>query len=282
MKCFFEEEDFEEIVEKMDRLYTKVDNLEESDIAFLKRKVPFSGISVVREKNNYTIYKGEEKLLEIPENSRELPVVAAYVLAGEKMLTASWTRRMVSGLLQAMIVLMEIEDENGWSHSQRVTRLAERVGKKLGLSEKRLSFLKECAMLHDVGKIGIEQLMLYTPTRIQIFEQYPQDHTIMGSVFLASLEVLWDAVPIVRHHHENWDGTGYPDGLKGEEIPLEARIIAVCDYYDVLTNFVSSEWEGRVKTHDEAIEMIKKEAGRKFDPTVVDAFLKIFSDETVE
>lgn len=198
------------------------------------------------------------------------------------MLAGSWVRRMVSGLLQAMVVLMEIEDENGWSHSQRVARLAERVGKKLGLSEERLSLLKEYAMLHDVGKIGIEQLMLYTPTRIRIFEQYPQDHTIMGSVFLASLEVLWDAVPIVRHHHENWDGTGYPDGLKGEEIPLEARIIAVCDYYDVLTNFVSSEWEGRAKTHDEAVEIIKKESGKKFDPSVVDAFLKVFSDEAVE
>lgn len=103
-----------------------------------------------------------------------------------------------------------------------------------------------------------------------------------GFCFLASLEVLWDAVPIVRHHHENWDGTGYPDGLKGEEIPLEARIIAVCDYYDVLTNFVSSEWEGRAKTHDEAVEIIKKESGKKFDPSVVDAFLKVFSDEAVE
>ncbi|MCD6552231.1 HD-GYP domain-containing protein [Thermotoga sp.] len=282
MKCFFEEEDFEKIVEKIDRLYTKVNTLEESDIAFLNRKIPFPGVSVVKEKNGYAIYKGEKKFLETIDDSKELPTIVAYALAGEKMLAGSWVRRMVSGLLQAMIAFMEIEDERGWSHSQRVAKLAERVGKELGFSEERLSLLKEYAMLHDVGKIGIEQLMLYTPTRLRIFEQYPQDHTIMGSIFLASLEVLWDAVPIVRHHHENWDGTGYPDGLKGEQIPLEARIIAVCDHYDVLTNFVSSEWEGRTKTHEEALEIIKEEAGKKFDPKIVEAFLKIFSDKAVE
>lgn len=279
MKCFFESEEFEKTVEKIDRLYEKVDSMEEAEIAFLKEKKPFQGVAVVKEET-YTVYKAGKKLVEFEDPEKATSM--AYALAGEKLLSGSWVRRMVSGLLQAMIVLMEIEDENGWSHSQRVARLAERVGKKLSLSEEKLSLLREYAMLHDVGKIGIEQLMLYTPTRIRIFEQYPQDHTIMGSVFLASLGVLWDAVPIVRHHHENWDGTGYPDGLKGEEIPLEARIISVCDYYDTLTNFVSSEWEGRTKTHEEALEIVKKESGRKFDPKVVEAFLGIFSDEAVE
>ncbi|PLV59439.1 HD-GYP domain-containing protein [Thermotoga sp. KOL6] len=281
MKCFFEDNEFEKIVEKIDRLYEKVDSLEKAQIAFLTKRRSFPGISVVCKDNVCSIYRSDEPIVVDRVNKEEATAIA-YVLSNEKMLSGSWVRRMVSGLLQAMVVLMEIEDENGWSHSQRVAKLAERVGKELSLSEERISRLKEYAMLHDVGKIGIEQLMLYTPTRLRIFENYPQDHTIMGSIFLASLEVLWDAVPIVRHHHENWDGSGYPDGLKGEEIPLEARIISVCDYYDVLTNFVSSEWEGRTKTHEEAIELIKKESGKRFDPKVVEAFLKIFSNETVE
>ncbi|WP_041078116.1 HD-GYP domain-containing protein [Thermotoga caldifontis] len=184
-------------------------------------------------------------------------------------------RRVISGILQAMVVLMETEDKEGFSHSQRVARLCLEMAEELGLDEKQKTLLKECAMLHDVGKIGIEQLMMYTPTRIRIFENMPQDHTVMGAVYLSSIEYLWDVVPAVRSHHERWDGKGYPDGLRGEEIPLFARIIAICDYFDELTHFVTSEWGTGPKTEVEALEMVKNQSGKMFDPELVEVFVRV-------
>jgi len=279
---YYLEVDFEKAVEKYDKSWEKVQTLEEANVAFLRRPAEFQGVSVLLKDEGVEFYLAGRKVGEIGLLDEDIVVPLALMLAGKKVIPLDWARRMVSGLLQGMIVLMETESEDSTSHSQRVARLSEKVGEALGFSREELLKLRECAMLHDVGKIGIEQLMLFTPTRIRIFEQYPQDHTIMGSVFLASLELLWDVVPVVRHHHERWDGNGYPDGLRGEEIPLFARIIAVCDYYDELTHFVSSEWESTVKTHEEAIEMIKRESGRRFDPTVVEAFLKVFSDKSVQ
>jgi hypothetical protein len=114
---------------------------------------------------------------------------------------------------------------------------------------------------------------MYTPTRIRIFENMPQDHTVMGAIYLSSIEYLWDVVPAVRSHHERWDGKGYPDGLKGEEIPLFARIIFICDYFDELTHFVTSEWGTGPKTKPEALEMIKVQSGKMFDPKLVEIFV---------
>ena len=127
-------------------------------------------------------------------------------------------------------------------------------------------------MLHDVGKIGIEQLMLYTPTRLRILEDMPQDHTIVGTIFLGSLRLMDDLIPMVRSHHERWDGTGYPDGLKGEEIPEMARVIAICDWFDNAVNFVSSEFSGEIFSVDEALNYIDKERGKSFDPRIASAF----------
>lgn len=186
-----------------------------------------------------------------------------------------FARKVISGILQAMVVLMEVEDKHGFSHSQRVARLCVRMGERLGLNSKEMSLLKECAMLHDVGKIGIEQLMMYTPTRIRIFENMPQDHAVMGAIYLSSIEYLWDVVPAVRSHHERWDGKGYPDGLKGEEIPLFARIIGICDYFDELTHFVTSEWGTGPKTEPEALAMIEAQSGKMFDPKLVEIFVQL-------
>ncbi len=198
------------------------------------------------------------------------------------LVSSHWARRITSGILQALTVLLEVEDKEGFSHSQRVAHLAKRMGKELGLDEKDLSKLVEAAMLHDVGKIGIEQLMMYSPGRIVEIESSSQDHTIVGSIYLASIELLWDLVPVVRSHHERWDGTGYPDRLRGEEIPLFARIISICDYYDELTHYVTSEWGPGPKTKTEALQMIKKESGKMFDPRLVEVFLKMMSNERIQ
>ncbi|MEJ5230000.1 MAG: HD domain-containing phosphohydrolase [Pseudothermotoga sp.] len=196
--------------------------------------------------------------------------------------STKWARKIISGILQAMVVLMEVEDKGGFSHSQRIAKLAKKMAIKLNLTEKEQSLLVEASMLHDVGKIGIEQLMMFTPTRIRILEDMPRDHTIMGSIYLSTIEFLWDLVPAVRSHHERWDGKGYPDGLAGEEIPLFARIIAICDYYDELTHFITSEWGIGPKKKDEALKMIKDQSSKMFDPKLVEVFVEMMdSDQDV-
>jgi len=188
-------------------------------------------------------------------------------------------RSLISRILQSFIINSEVEDKNGLSHSERVTRLVEKFAPTLGIVGDELDLLREYSMLHDVGKIGLEQLMLYTPTRIRMWLHDGTDHTVVGSIFLATTIVLEDAAPIARSHHEKWNGKGYPDGLKGEEIPYYARLIGICDFYDEALNTVSSEILGRPLKEKEVLELIDKEAGESFDPVLAKKFVELMRKE---
>ncbi|HQI78699.1 MAG TPA: HD domain-containing protein, partial [Petrotogaceae bacterium] len=112
----------------------------------------------------------------------------------------------LSKFLQGLVVTLEVEDEiTNMSHSQRVALYSVEFSKHLGLDEDEQHRIKELCMLHDIGRIGLEQLMLFSPTRISEFESWDLEHTITGSIFLSSLDELWFAVPVVRSHHENWN-----------------------------------------------------------------------------
>ncbi len=272
--------DFADFIEKMEGMESKVNSPEDADIVFCMHDSKVSApYRVLFYDDRAVFYKKDKMLAEVMLernfHSSLWAFVKVMVDGNMAVVSRKWARKVVSGILQGMIALMEVEDKEGFSHSQRVARLAEKLGKALGFNEEELLKLREHAMLHDVGKIGIEQLMLYSPTRIRTFENIPQDHTILGSIYLSTIELLWDVIPTVRHHHERWDGKGYPDGLKGEEIPYFARIVSICDYYDNLTNFVTSEWLGGPKSKEEALEMIEKEAGKMFDPLLAKRFIEI-------
>ncbi|BBE31110.1 hypothetical protein OSSY52_12510 [Tepiditoga spiralis] len=184
----------------------------------------------------------------------------------------------ISKFLQGLVVTMEVEDtKTNMSHSQRVAYYCEKFAQFLNKTSEEIENIKELAMLHDIGRIGIEQLMLFTPTRINQFETWELEHTITGSIFLSSLDELWFAVPVVRGHHENWDGSGYPDGLKGEEIPYYARFIGIVDWFDIATHTATSEYEG-ILTPEEAIEYIEEKSGEIFDPELSKSFLKFIKD----
>lgn len=269
--------------------FRKMEQVEESDSPQLILTDSFekSGLlQVVFKDNTAKLYDQDRLIATFEQTGENYQAVWAFAKAycdkdGAKsgLTSTKWARRVISGILQAMVVLMEVEDKGGFSHSQRVTKLAEKVGSKLGFSQKQQELLVEASMLHDVGKIGIEQLMMFTPTRIRFLEDMPRDHTVMGSIYLSTIEFLWDLVPAVRSHHERWDGKGYPDGLKNEEIPLFARIIAICDYYDELTHFVTSEWGIGPKKKDEALRMIKDQSGKMFDPNLVELFIGILESD---
>jgi len=183
-------------------------------------------------------------------------------------------KKLVGNLLKSLIVMMEVEDENGMSHSQRVTDLVVEFAKFLGLSENVREFLHDATMLHDIGRVGLEQLLLYTPTRLRVLEDHESDHTVVGSLLLATLEHFDAYVPIARSHHERWDGKGYPDGLKGEQIPYLARIVAVVDWYDWATTTVSSEFDVGPLNEEAALKKIEVMAGKNFDPHLAEAFVE--------
>jgi putative nucleotidyltransferase with HDIG domain len=158
-------------------------------------------------------------------------------------------------------------------HAQRVQHSALALAREAGVTDcVLLDAIDGAALLHDIGKLGIPDLVLQKPgplTRDE-YDQVKQ-HVIIGA------DILSAAFPsalaqIVRHHHENWDGTGYPDGLRGHSIPIGARVLAIVDCYDALT---SDRPYRRALSHGSAVAMIHERRGRMYDPEMADAFLRI-------
>ncbi len=167
-----------------------------------------------------------------------------------------------------------IEAKSPWTrgHSERVAGHAVRIGRALGLAEGELERLRIAGLLHDIGKIGTYDVLLDKPGRLTGVEyETIKQHSSKGAELLAPIKQLQDILPGVRGHHERFDGAGYPDGLKGEEIPLAARILAVADTFDSMT----AERPYRTTPGKEcAIDDIRRYVGTQFDPIVVEAFLR--------
>ncbi len=176
--------------------------------------------------------------------------------------------------LLALSAALDARDRETEGHSQRVTRLAMAIGRRLKLSPDELTSLERGALLHDVGKIGISDNVLLkagplTADERALMNRHPQ----LGFEMLKAVPFLRDALPVVLHHQEMYDGSGYPDGLRGEEIPLGARIFAVADTYDAIT---STRPYRRALSHEAALQEIVRCSGTQFDPMVVDAFISLF------
>jgi diguanylate cyclase (GGDEF)-like protein len=157
-------------------------------------------------------------------------------------------------------------------HSTGVARLAVTVGRRLGMDAEQIDELARAAELHDIGKVGIPDAILEKPGELDADEwEFVHQHTILGERILSAAPALRPVATIVRASHERWDGVGYPDGLKGEEIPLAARIVAVCDAFEAITD--DRCYRG-ARSAKEAREELLREAGHQFDPQVVAAFLE--------
>ncbi len=157
-------------------------------------------------------------------------------------------------------------------HCWRVERLSFNIAVALGLSLKDIEVLRKAASLHDVGKIRIPNRVLHKPGRLDENERaLIEEHPVLGAWMVASIGDE-QIVRTVRHHHERWDGAGYPDGLSGEQIPVVARAFSVADAFDAMT---SDRPYRRAMSKEDALEVIDLDAGKRFDPEIVDTFVDL-------
>ena len=176
--------------------------------------------------------------------------------------------------VKSLIEAIDARDHYTRGHSEKVSRRAVLLAEEMGLSVKEIETIRQAGELHDVGKIGIEDSILTKPGALNDEEWVKMKlHSIKGAQILEPLTFLGDVASIVRQNHERYGGGGYPDGLKGEEIALGARIISLADAYDVMTSIRS--YRKDVFSKQQAIEEVKRNSGKQFDPKVVEAFLRI-------
>ncbi len=183
------------------------------------------------------------------------------------------TRKNYAGLVRALISAIEAKDKFTRGHTERVTRYAATLADEVGLDEDQRQNLLFGAVLHDVGYLGVPEEILRMPNGIteeQLAEL--RRHPLIGVKILKDIPFLKKATDAVRHHHENYDGSGYPDGLAGDHIPLIARIVAVVDAFDAIT---TDRRYRKASSKEEAVEEIRKNRGKQFDPAIADAFIRL-------
>ncbi|MCU0650805.1 MAG: HD domain-containing protein [Candidatus Omnitrophica bacterium] len=175
--------------------------------------------------------------------------------------------------IRTLVLTLETRDPYTQGHTERVTEYALLIGGKLGLSSDELSTLRYASEIHDIGKISIPDFILNKPGKLNSLERRMIElHPVKGAQILTPLEFLKNVIPIVRHHHERFDGKGYPDGLKNGRIPLMSRIIACADSFDAMTSERPYKDKMSLK---QAIREIKTHTGTQFDPEIAAVFLKI-------
>jgi response regulator RpfG family c-di-GMP phosphodiesterase len=176
-------------------------------------------------------------------------------------------------IYEAITELAEKRDNETGLHLKRIARTSQLVARALELPAAFVADIATFAPLHDIGKVGISDAVLLAPRKLTVEEfEVMKSHSEIGWEILRGCPTLEMAAEIVRHHHERWDGTGYPLGLAGGEIPLAARIVSVADVYDALRSRrpYKEPWP-----HEKAVATITAGSGTQFDPTVVEAFLDV-------
>ncbi len=199
---------------------------------------------------------------------------AAYTI--ENLALYEHINRGLITTLRSFVKVIEARDPYTEQHSSRVTKLSILIGKKMGCSSEEVDILNIAGLLHDIGKIGIRDNILLKPGRLtdEEFEKI-KEHPIIGSNIVEQL-VMWEEHrKIIRHHHERYDGEGYPDGLKKDEIPYLARIVSLADAFDAMAS--DRAYRKKMET-EKIIQIITMGTGTQFDPEIVDAFMALYNE----
>ena len=181
----------------------------------------------------------------------------------------------IDATLEGWARTLELRDQETEGHSQRAVDLAVRLAREMGVPFQDIIHIRRGALLHDIGKIGIPDSILLKPGKLDDEEwAIMKQHPIYAYNALKDIDFLKPALAIPHAHHEKWDGSGYPRGLKGEEIPLAARVFAIIDVYDALGSDrpYRDAW-----THDKIIDYLGSQAGSHFDPEVAEKFIEMIS-----
>jgi putative nucleotidyltransferase with HDIG domain len=183
-------------------------------------------------------------------------------------------------IIYALAVAVEAKDPYTRGHSERVAGYSVNLATALGLPPSQFETIRGAALLHDIGKIGISGSILRKPGYLTKQElQQIKKHPTIGERICASLKFAHDILPIIKHHHEHYDGKGYPDGLKGDKIPITARIVAIADAFDAMT---SDRPYREGMDPDEALAILEGGAGQHWDPRLVPVFIRLIQEQIKE
>ncbi len=196
--------------------------------------------------------------------------VEQAILFGKMRSYANEVELSYDSTLKVLMAALDVKDSGTQGHSERVSRLTVSLAKEIGIPQERLIDMERGALLHDVGKIGVPDEILTKPDTLNEGEwEAMQKHPLLAGLMVSKVGFLEGAMPILLYHHEHFDGSGYPFGLQGDAIPLEARIFTVVDAYDAMT---TDRPYRKALSPQHALDEIQRNAETQFDPAVVDAF----------
>lgn len=188
-------------------------------------------------------------------------------------------KKITLQMMESLSTTIEAKDEYTRGHSRRVAQYAALIAKNMGWTNEEIQSLKNCAYLHDIGKIGIPDQILNKPGKLTNEEfNLIKQHTIIGQDIVKDVTIIPHLDEVTRSHHEHYDGSGYPDGLKGNEIPIQARIIAIADSYDAMN---SRRIYRNALSFEQIKEQIKQKSGTQFDPEIAEIFLKLMDNKSL-
>jgi putative nucleotidyltransferase with HDIG domain len=218
------------------------------------------------------IERTEESMRELQRMNRELALANREITSANQAI-----RQLNDELFLVLAKVIDARDPYVAGHASKAADYAAAIAVELGLQVERVEHVRQAALLHDIGKLGIPEQILHKQSSLSV-EEYTivKTHAALGAELLETSQSLRHLAPFVRHHHEWWDGHGYPAGLQEEQIPLEARILAVCDAVEAMASDRSYQ---RATSLSEIMAELQSCAGTQFDPVVVHAFINIAERE---
>jgi len=227
------------------------------------------GVLNIYSEEEHTFTEDEMRMLAI------LAIQAASAIENARLFDD--LRESYLNTIQALSMTIDAKDPYTHGHSKRVSDISVLVGNEMGMDNGQLELLKYAGDLHDIGKIGISEAIIAKEGKLTVDEyEIVKTHPLVGETIIEPVPFLNEIKEVIRHHHERFDGFGYPDGLKEYEIPLMSRIILIADAYDAMT---SDRPYRRALTHDAALIEIDKHSGTQFDPEVATAFMRVFGNK---